>query len=84
MSVKLYKLVDNEVVSEQADPLNVTFMLDDGYATCPKKLITKEVIDTNDSGKLSYSEIVAAAKIAGIKTGGKSGKKLKEELGYVE
>ena len=84
MSVKLYKLVNNEVVSEKVEPLNVTFSLDHGYTTCPKQLFTKEVIDTNDTGKLSYKEIKEAARKAGIKVGGKSAKTLKEELGYVE
>lgn len=82
MSVKLYKLVNNEVVAEQVEPLNVGFHLDNGYTTCPKKLFTKEVIDTNDTGKISFAELKAAAKAAGIKVGGKSAKKLKEELGY--
>ena len=84
MSVKLYKLVNDEVVSEQVEPLNVAFSLDHGYSTCPKKLFTKEVIDTNSTGKLSFKEIKEAAKLAGIKVGGKSGAQLKKELGYVD
>ena len=84
MSVKLYKLVDGEFVSEKVEPLNVAFNLDNGYTTCPKQLFTKKVVDTNNTGKLSFKELKAAAKAAGIKVGGKSGAKLKEELGYVD
>lgn len=80
MSAILYTLINGEVVKEEVNALDVPYLLDNGYSDCPKKLLKRKEADTNESGKLSNKEIKEAAKKAGIKTGGKSIAKLKEEL----
>lgn len=81
MSCILYKLVDGKVVSERVPARRVNELLKSGYCGCPDKLKLTDEIDTNNSGKLSDTEIKEAAKKAGIKVGRKSIKTLKEELG---
>ena len=81
MSAILYKLVDGKVVQEKANALDVPYLLDNGYSACPKQLLKRKEVDTNETGKLSNKEIKEAAKKEGIKIGGKSIAKIREELG---
>lgn len=80
MSVILFKLVDGKPEKELCDPLMINSLLKSGYALSRETLLNQAKADTNNTGKLSDSEIKEAAKLAGIKVGRKSIKKLKEEL----
>jgi hypothetical protein len=82
MSVFIYKNGEESLIPpEQLDE-----HLANGWSvTNDPKMPTKEEADTNGSGKLSNSEIRAAAKEAGIEGySTKRIKALKEELGYGE
>ena len=81
MSAILYKLVDGEVVKELVNARKVGYLLDNGYCACPEQLLKRDEADTNKTGKLSNKEVKEAAKKPGIKIGGKSIAKIKEELG---
>jgi hypothetical protein len=81
MSTVLYKLVNGKPERELVDALEVGRLLKAGYSTTPEKLIKVKEVDTNKSGKLSNSEVKAAAKKAGISTKNRSISSLKKELG---
>lgn len=81
MSVILYKYYNSKIVSEKCEPVNIDELLKSGYATSPDALVKQKKADTNNSGKLSDSEIKEAAKEAGIKIGRKTIATLKKELG---
>lgn len=81
MSTVLYKLVSGKPESELVDALEVDRLLKAGYTTSPEQLIKIKEADTNKTGKLSNSEVKAAAKKAGISTKNKSISTLKKELG---
>lgn len=81
MSTVLYKLVNGKPERELVEALDVGRLLKSGYATTPEKLIKAKEIDTNNTGKLSNSEVKAAAKKAGISIKNKKISALKKELG---
>ena len=81
MSTILYKLVNDKPESELVEAIDVDRLLKSGYSTTPEKLIKVKEVDTNKSGKLSNSEVKAAAKKAGISIKNKSISSLKKELG---
>ena len=76
MSCILYSKENGEIVEHRVRAIEVSKLLKSGY-----KATKEEFVDTNKSGKLSTSEIKAAAKEAGITIGRKSIKTLKAELG---
>jgi hypothetical protein len=80
MSVILFKLVNGKPEKELCDPLELSNLLSSGYSIDADKLLNKAKEDTDNTGKLSDSEVKEAAKLAGIKIGRKTIKKLKEEL----
>ena len=80
MSVILFKLVNGKPEKELCDPLSINELLKSGYALDVDKLLNQVKADTNGTGKLSDTEVKAAAKLAGVKIGRKSIKALKEEL----
>ena len=81
MSCILYKFVDGNPVQERVKAIDVANLLENGYSSTPEQLLKHKEVDTNGTGKLSDAEIKAAAEKAGIKTGRKSIKTLKKELG---
>ena len=73
MSVWTYKKVDGEIISELLDVSLLDGQLSSGWTVDKASLekpatkgVTKEEVDTNESGKLSSKEIRQAAKDAGI------------------
>ena len=81
MSTYLYHLVNSKPEKVMVEALEVEDLLSQGYTVCPKQLTKRKEADTNNTGKLSDSEIKEAAKKAGITIGRKSIKTLVKELG---
>lgn len=81
MSSILFIERDGQIVKENVNSEEVGYLLTVGYASTPEQLTKRAEVDTNDSGKLSDTEIKAAAKEAGITIGRKTIKTLTKELG---
>ena len=76
MSVILFKLVNGKPEKELCDPLMINELLKSGYSLDAEKLLNQAKADTNNTGKLSDTEVKEAAKLAGITVGRKSIKTL--------
>ena len=81
MATYVYSLVNGEVVENLVDANRVPVLLANGYTFNPEQLVKRKEADTNNTGKLSDTEVKAAAKKAGIKLSNKKIDTLKAELG---